>query len=357
MIGRWEGGEIRATLDGRRVYHVRKHFGGRRWQFSLATGDVEVALAEYRRWRADPWGYQLAPPPPSAGPVILSVERVGRFLAWSKARGNSPGYVQSQKSALSWWALHLFAHDLRKLWPVDLHGPLQGATALRQRIAAIKVFFHWLRTEEHELLERDATTTLRSPTTRPEQWAKSKVISREAVELVRAKMPERYRDALDVLLGTGWHKTELVRFADGGSVELLPPQRQAEGAAQLLCPRTKSGAPLRTIVSPQVADAARRLLTVEPDHRARNGGRISGDYLNVAISEALAVVNAERAEKHQALFEPFSAGSARHTVATWAIEAGAAPAAVAAFLNHRSMATTMRFYATLAAPPKVPTPR
>jgi integrase len=44
----------------------------------------------------------------------------------------------------------------------------------------------------------------------------------------------------------------------------------------------------------------------------------------------------------------------RHSVATLAVNSGASPAAVAAFLNHRSPRTTLRFYATLATPVKVP---
>ena len=52
---------------------------------------------------------------------------------------------------------------------------------------------------------------------------------------------------------------------------------------------------------------------------------------------------------------PFSPGQYRHSVATWAVEAGADPAAVAAFLGHKSPATTKRFYATLAVCPKIPT--
>ncbi len=51
----------------------------------------------------------------------------------------------------------------------------------------------------------------------------------------------------------------------------------------------------------------------------------------------------------------FSPGRFRHTVATVAINAGADPAAVAAFLNHKSPRTTRRFYATHAAPKRVPT--
>ena len=46
---------------------------------------------------------------------------------------------------------------------------------------------------------------------------------------------------------------------------------------------------------------------------------------------------------------PFTPGRFRHSVATWAIEKGADPASVAAFLNHKSPNTTRRFYSTHAA--------
>ena len=52
---------------------------------------------------------------------------------------------------------------------------------------------------------------------------------------------------------------------------------------------------------------------------------------------------------------PFGTGQLRHSVATWAINAGADPTAVSAFLGHRSPRTTRKFYATHAAPRKVPT--
>ena len=51
----------------------------------------------------------------------------------------------------------------------------------------------------------------------------------------------------------------------------------------------------------------------------------------------------------------FSPGQFRHSVATWAFEQGADPAAVSAFLGHKSPATTKKFYATLATVPKIPT--
>ena len=50
----------------------------------------------------------------------------------------------------------------------------------------------------------------------------------------------------------------------------------------------------------------------------------------------------------------FHPGQMRHSVATWAVNAGADPAAVAAFLGHRSTATLKKFYSTHAAPARVP---
>lgn len=51
----------------------------------------------------------------------------------------------------------------------------------------------------------------------------------------------------------------------------------------------------------------------------------------------------------------FKPGYLRHSVATWAINSGADPGKVAAFLGHRSPATTKKFYATHSVPMKVPT--
>jgi len=51
----------------------------------------------------------------------------------------------------------------------------------------------------------------------------------------------------------------------------------------------------------------------------------------------------------------FNPGYLRHSVANWVINAGADPASVAAFLGHKSLVTTKRFYATHAILAVVPT--
>ncbi len=58
---------------------------------------------------------------------------------------------------------------------------------------------------------------------------------------------------------------------------------------------------------------------------------------------------------HRCAEASFGPGQYRHTVATRMLNAGADPAAVAAFLGHKSPHTTRRFYATLAVVP-VPVP-
>jgi integrase len=356
----WEGGYIRTAPSGRRSFYIEKRLDGQRFHFSLQTGDHEVALREYRRFRDDPNGYELVAPV-AHEKLLLTMKLVEQFLTWSRdEKKNTPDWVRAQRRAMGWWAGKLFGRDLRRLSLSDVIKPaLKDAPGRRQKVAVLKAFYAWLRAERHliALAQDPVAGALRAPVARPEQWVRSKVIPREHVDLVRGRMPARYNDALEVLSGTGWHKTELVRFADDGAVEPVPRGREAEGAAVLLCPHTKGGAPLRTIVSKRVAAAARRLLAAKPDQRAGRGRTLSEHYLNRAIADAVAEVNAERAALGKKPIEKFTAGRFRHTVATWAIEAGAPREAVAAFLGHKSWATTQRFYATLAAPPKVPTLR
>ena len=48
----WDDGYINQDSSGRRVFYIRKQFAGKRHHFSLQTGDLEIALREYRRGRA-----------------------------------------------------------------------------------------------------------------------------------------------------------------------------------------------------------------------------------------------------------------------------------------------------------------
>ncbi len=103
-----------------------------------------------------------------------------------------------------------------------------------------------------------------------------------------------------------------------------------------MCPKRKSGETQRTRVSAHVIEAAKRL---------RAHGTFSRDVYDQALERACRAAG----------IAVFTGAMMRHSVATWAIERGADPAQVAAYLGHKSPATTRKFYAVHASPTKVPT--
>lgn len=211
-------------------------------------------------------------------------------------------------------------------------------TARTHRIAILKRFVSWLCNVEHELAH-DPLATLKVPQGRPAQWTRSKVVDVDALVATSARLTQRWRDAIDILAGTGWHVTELQRFARAGDIVEPTPLERARGVAGVLGTRHKRGQPFLIPVSAGVLEAARR-------ERARGGLSISRFYK--------AVVAAARA----AGVKRWTPGRLRHTVATFALQQGALPAAVSAFLHQSSdYRTVRRWYAVYVAPAKIPTLR
>ncbi len=225
--------------------------------------------------------------------------------------------------------------------------PLAKATCKPQRIAVLKRFYSWLRREEHKITPAEDPTldTLSVPQSRPEQLRRAKAVPREHVMLAIDHLAtNRWRDLLRVLAGTGMHVSELERFATDGSLEPLPRDGKREGAeGVIVIPSTKAGDPLRVAVSSEVLEAAKRVL---------KAGAFDRQHFAKALASACAAV---KRPDGQIGIPPFGAGQLRHSVATWAVNAGADPATVASFLGHKSPRTTRKFYATLATPAKVPT--
>lgn len=333
--GEWDGGYVRRDGKGRATYYIFRKVHGRVYEVSTRCRTSGAAEKELRRFELDPAGYR--PGTGDGDDLRLSAELVKAFLEWSRdEKRNTPHHVNDQLRALRWWASKLGRAPLQTVKTKELVRALDTAgTGHKEKIATLKTFFTWLIRERHALeASQNPTAGLRAPQARPEQWTTPKAVSREELQRVREQLEPHWRDALDVLAGTGWHASELSRFAEAGAVEAHPGR---SGASVLLCPRTKSGEPLRTEVSDAVAGAGRRV-------RARK----SVDYFR--FREALL-----RASEAAGVSPALQPGHLRHSVATWAIEAGASPEAVAAFLNHKSTRTTLRFYATHATPAKVPT--
>ena len=346
----WYAGRAWRDSDGTRTFYIRKQIGGRRYDVSTRASTLPGALEQLRRFEADPERYD---PRGSEvrDPIFLDETLTKAFLRWSKEKGNSARWRGQQKAYLAWWAERLRGVDLRRCFLRDHVLPAldrpDGKTCRPQRIAVVKVLFAWLRKERHDITTAEDPTfgQLSVPQAKPEQLKRPKAVPAEHVALVIGHLAtDRWRDLLRVLAGTGMHVSELERFAASGTIEPLPRDGRAEGAAGVVVIQTtKAGDPLRVAVGPEVLEAAKRVLVAGPFDRQK---------LTKAIHAACAVVKRPDGEIGIPTFGP---GQLRHSVATAAVNAGTDPAVVSAFLGHKSPRTTRRFYATLATPAKVPT--
>lgn len=377
----WKAGRVWQAADGTRTYYIRRQVGGRLYEVSTRCTSRRAAEKQLDRFEADPEHYD---PSGDDGrpPIYLDEDHVKAFLRWSKhEKGNTPAWTTKQKAELKWWAERLPGVDLRgdprgDLLRDRIVPALEGASDRAKRIAVLKTFYSWLLKVRHEITAAEDPTfrALSAPPSRPAQHTRSKVVPREHYLLVRDHLraeeegrqaarderrkhrvvplapPEEERDgpwadALTVQAGTGWHTTEVVRFAAGGTIEPLPPSMKVEhgAVAVLVCPLHKSGDTHRTAVSAEVLEAGKRL---------REHGAFSREWYDRLIRSTCAKVKRPDGEVGIPVFTP---ARLRHSTATWAIEAGADPFAVSAFLGHKSVTTTKKFYATLATVPKVPT--
>lgn len=332
---RWPGGYVRTSADGRRTYWIRRRIAGRLYETSTRATSLRAAIAQLERFERDPAGYD--PSGEGGRPLRLDGPLSAAFLDDVEASGVSRDHWRRYQKALAWWAVALRGADLRRVSLATITDALPE-TGRRSRIVAIRRLYSWLReTGRIEASEDPTLDRLRVPQSRPEQWRRPKAIGPADLAKVRARLSGVYRDALDILTGTGWHVAELARFAQAGSVDVYRGDDKTASAV-LLCPRHKSGDAHRTAVGPDVEAAARRL---------REHGGLSISRFHRAILAACDAAGVDR----------FGPGQLRHTVATWAVEAGEPVEAVAAFLGHRSATTTRRFYATLAVAPKIRTIR
>ncbi len=205
----------------------------------------------------------------------------------------------------------------------------------------LKAFFSWLRSEAGgnrlKLGEDPTARALKVPKSKPAERTKlNKAVEWEDVLKVRDGTKKNGKDVLGlqghwratfiVQMATGWHNTELKRFATDGFIE---PYYGKQKAAGVLVVKHKSGAEHRTAVDEFTVWAALEMLgygSFEPANYSKEVARIS-----VLVTDS-----------------EFSAGQMRHTIATKMVNEGADIATVSTFLGHRSPATTLKFYATHA---------
>lgn len=340
-------GYILKDSKGRDVFYVRRQINGgeggtgKRYDVSTRCHSLRAALKQLERFEADPENY-TPEGPKKREPLRITEKLVQEHLEYCRdVKQNTGHWLNNKKAYLAWWAERLGNLDLRRLSLAEHIKPALSGTAGRaHKIAVLKFFFAWLRKEKHlvALAEDPTVDMLPVPQAKPAQLKKSKVIPAEHYETARKHLVGHWRNALDVQAATGWHTTELVRFAEGGAIEPPPTGAGPDVAGVLVCPWHKIGDANRTPVSAEVFEAGKRL---------REHGHLPYERYCEAVKAACKAAG----------IEPFTPGRFRHTVATHAINSGAPMAAVATYLNHRSPQTTRRAYATLATPGKIPTLR
>jgi integrase len=342
----WEGGYTRRNAKGVRTYVIRTEVNGTRFHVSTRCHTESAALEHWRRFQRSPSAY--TPLGDDGTPLPLSDELLSEYLAFcgtaKDGKGNTPAWVREKRRYLRDWQTRLGGRSLRRLTARELlaaldvkdeNGRKPGARA--HRIATLKHLFTWLRTVRHLVNVADDPTygTISIPQSDPRRRKISnKSFPKAHYIAAREHLVGHWRDALDVAAGTAAHVTALGRFARSGSIE--PYRGNSEVAAGVLVFSEKMHAVHRVAVSAEVLAAAERLLA---------HGSLDRDKFDDAVR------NACRAAK----VPIHTPARYRHAVATWAIEAGADPAQLAAFLGHRDPRTTRRFYSTHAVPVKVPT--
>ncbi len=378
----WDAGRAWRDPDGTLTFYIRKQVAGVRRELNTGATSLRAALKQLERFEAEPDAYRPGGDP-AAAPLELDNGLSKDFLAWSLVeKGNTKAWVRKQQLALAWWMDRLRGVNLRRADLAEHILPhLNRTPGKATKIRVLKGFYSWLRKERHLVKAAQDPTygALVAPQAKPAQWGKSKVVPREHFLLVLEHLTSPWREALHVQAGTGWHTSEVVRFAADGAIEPLPKTMRVENGAAgvLVCPLHKSGDIHRTAVTAEVLEAAKQLrahVARMAEERAANHlavavaraeaeglpkpkkveapGSFSREWYERAVRAACAVVKRPDGEVG---IPPFSPGRMRHSTATWAIEAGASPAAVSAFLGHKSPVTTKRFYAVHATVPKVPT--
>jgi integrase len=270
----------------------------------------------------------LIKPAPEPEPLNLDDTMIEAFLSWSKAKRNSQRWIIYQRLYLRWWARELEGVNLRSLSVRDHVAPAldRAPGAHGHRIAVLKVLYAWLR-KVRFVIEPNQDPTfgrLQVPQAKPAQLRRQRAFDVHTYRRVRRHLPGQWRDHVDVLAGTGWHLSELVRFCRTGQIL----------GNILICPQSKAGTQIRNRVTQRVLEAARRLCARGP---------FSERHLYRALRRA----------SEMASVRTIKPGEFRHSVATHAVDAGESLEAVSDSLHHRTKQTTLNFYATFATPRRV----
>lgn len=360
---RWAHGRVRYDGEGEPTYFIEARRQGRYFLRSTGVHTERDALAEWTRFLDDPGAYQTpqarkataAAARVSADPDAIPLDDilVNEYLAWCAEEGQSRAWRSKKRVYLAWWTERLFKKNLRGLDKrVILSCVPKGRTTSRaHKIAVLKALYEYLRNPEQRLASHPDKPTLTAgedpmidfkvPQGAPAQSHGDKApVAVEHLSLVLEAMTGQvYRDALTLMIGTGWRGTEIPRFAAEGVIEPIP-KGQAQGRAVAIIGVFSAKATQRrwkrVQVVARVRDAAERL---------RAHGSFDLAKLDKAIRSACKAKG----------IEPFGYGQIRHTVKDWTKSHGVLPAHAAQAMGH-TVEVAERFYGQSSAAPPIPTP-
>lgn len=355
--GKWKGGRVAIGADGAPVYVLERMVARRRYAITLDVASETEALAELALFLRDPVAYERTAAKAKEearkaaverDQLLIDAELVGRFLKHLQQKERSPKYVEDTKRYLATWAAQLGERDLRQLELKDLERALDKMEGARQqRIAAIKSFFSFLRSEEGLLkTAEDATLDLKVPQSNPEKNTRKKGYSMEHVEKIFGAVEDPLvRDVILARAKTGMHGSELRRLAKGEGV--LAKLDGKTAIAGTLTVKHKN----RTVHT-QSLDAD----TFAALARIIEAGRIPDDkQINQAIDAAAKTLRVK----------PIRLGELRHSYRTWArthgtivrlADAGLPLDAIADSVRHKDTRTTKRFCDGTEVPPLIVVP-
>lgn len=336
----WLGGFIRVTARGKRVYVIEKRIGGVLFKASTRKHTEDAAIKEFRKFEADPGGYD---PTKSADSLIMTPELVLEHVDWQTAPrpaglGNDHEWALTCGSFLKAWLEAYGNRDLRRVTAVDIKQMLRRwKTSVPNRVSALKGFYSWLRKEKGLLKHHeDPTPDVPIPGRRAakETETGARDASFEKVQRVYAHLREDVRDILLLLSGTGWHVSEVRRFVTNGEIRKDPTGKHL---ATLVTFHKLREHAVSGLTHPEHLEAARRL--------REKGYMLSRKHLATLMLKANIAAGIDPETER-----PVYLGDMRHSVGTWAIEDGEDIAATAKAFNHTSEKMLRRHYVRHAVP-------
>lgn len=342
-------GYVHKQANGLRLFIIEKQISVRdpdtgelvKRRFHLSTGahDFEAALAQLKRFEANPFGYHRGGDASERRiPLRLTTKLALQFYDWQVENGRTPKYARETNTWLAKWILHLKGEDLRRLDLPRHVVPLldvSPAGARRPLMAALKTLCKWLRTVRFELTSKeDATRDLVLPKADVAKRKREVVHDIEAVRKVLARLKGVYRDALLFQWATGAHVTELERFVreDRSRLVVFPkPRRLPDGTKALAIASFWHKSSRKTgelhdaaLTRPEHVEAAKRL-------RQRRS-LPTGEDLNSTIYAACDAADVPRMSYVM-----------RHTVLTRAAKRGISEDSRMAHAGHQERDTARRY--------------